>query len=88
MVLEEREIETCKKERTVWLLISMAGVMVFYGLMISGVIYNVRPMYGLYIIVLSYGITCISFIMYSLTRYISTREIVTILLRKIRDGDD
>lgn len=84
MVLEEREIATCKKERRVWLLASVVSGIVFMGLMIYGSIYNIRPRYGLYIVVLTYGIMFFSFIMYLLTQYISTKEILSILSGKIR----
>jgi uncharacterized membrane protein len=88
MPLEERKIDVRKKEMRIWLLISVVSAVVFVGLMINAVVHDIRFKYGFYIAVLTYVIMFISIVMYSFTQYISTREIVSILVGKIRGSGD
>lgn len=88
MPLEERNIDMCKKEMMIWLLISVVSAVVFVGVMTNAVVYDIRFKYGFYIAVLTYIIMFISIVMYSFTQYISTREIVSILVGKIRGSGD
>lgn len=90
MVLEERPVDTCKKERKLWFLISIVGSIVSIVLMTNAIVYDIRPRYGFCIIALTYVVTFTSFVMYALTQYISTKEIVSILVGKVRNflGND
>lgn len=83
MVLEEIPVDICKKERRIWFLISVIGSIVSIVLMTNAVVYDIRPRYGLYIVILAYVVTFVSFIMYALNQYISTKEIVSILVGKV-----
>jgi bacteriorhodopsin len=88
MVIEERAKDECKKERRIWLLISIISGTVFIGLMTAAVSYDTRFKYGFYVV----SLTCIamftSFVMYAFTRYVSTKEIVSILVRKVVGNGD
>ena len=88
MTLKEEKIDTCKKERMIWLLISVVSAIVFIGLMTSSVVYNMRSRYGFYIVALNLCIMYFSFIMNAFTQYISTKEIVSILVGKIVGNED
>jgi hypothetical protein len=88
MVLEEIPVDTCKKERRLWFLISVVGSIVFIVLMTNAIVYDMRPKYGFYITALVYVVTFVSFIMYAFTQYISTKEIVSILVGKVRKALD
>ena len=70
------------KEQKIWLLISTISGMIFMSIMIMAV-YDIRFKYGLYIMVLAFVIMFTSFIMYALTQYIPTREIISILAKKV-----
>lgn len=85
MPIEEREIDVCKKERKTWLLISIVSAVVFTVLMDAALVYDLRFKYGVLVVVLAYTVMFTSFVMYSFTQYISTKEIVSILARKIRE---
>ena len=90
MALEEIPVDKCKKERMIWFLISVVGSIVSIVLITFGAAYNMRPKYGIYMVMLTYVITFASFVMYAFTQYISTKEIVSILIGKIRNvlGND
>lgn len=88
MVLEEISVDVCKKERKIWFLISVIGSIVFVVLMTNAIVYDIRPMCGFYILVLTYVVTFGSFVMYALTQYASTNEIVSILIRKVLGDND
>ena len=84
MPIEEREIDVCKKERKTWLLICVISGIVFTVLMDAALVYDIRFKYGFFVVVLAYVVMFTSFVMYSFTRYISTKEIVSILIGKVR----
>lgn len=88
MPLEKREFDECKKERRIWLSVSIVSALVFIWLMITALKYDIRPIYGIYLVVLTYFIMFCSFVMYSFTEYISTREFVSILVKKTRGSID
>jgi uncharacterized membrane protein len=81
------EIDRYKKERHVWLLIGAVSAIVFTGLMSYAISYDLRFEYGFHIAVLTYIIMFVSFIMYAFTQYISTKEVVSILVEKIIGND-
>lgn len=74
------------KEQKIWLLISFISGAIFMSIMTMS-IYDIRFRYGLYIAISAYGIMFTSFIMYALTQYVSTREILSILVRKLCDNE-
>lgn len=88
MSLEKRKTDECKKEMKIWLSVSAVSAILFTGLMIAAAVYDVRFKYGLYMVVLTCIVMYFSFVMYSFNQYISTREIVSILVRKFRDSWD
>lgn len=83
MPLEEREIDECKKERRIWFLVSVISGIVFVGLMAAAISYDIRFRYGFFVVTLAFIVMFTSFLMYSFTQYISTKEILSILARKI-----
>lgn len=70
------------KEQKIWLLISTISGMIFMSIMIMAV-YDIRFKYGLYIAIAIFGIMYAGFMMFAMTQYISTREIVSILAKKV-----
>ena len=70
------------KEQKIWFLVSFVSGVIFMSIMTLA-IYDIRFEYGLYILFSTYGVMFISFMMYALTQYISTRDIMSILARKI-----
>lgn len=70
------------KEQKIWLLVSFISGILFMSIMTLA-LYDIRFRYGLYILVSAYFIMFTSFMMYAFTQYISTREIVSILAKKI-----
>jgi len=73
------------KEQKIWFLISTVSGITFISLLTMAAVYNIRFKYGLYAVLLMYGITFTGFIMYALTRYMSTKEITSILAKKISE---
>lgn len=73
------------KEQKVWFLISAISGITFISLLTMAVVYNIRFKYGLYAVLLMYGIMFTGFIMYALTQYMLTKEIASILAKKIRE---
>ncbi len=71
------------KEQKVWLLISAIFGIAFVGIMTMS-IYDIRFKYGLYVTITTFSIMYIGFIMFALTQWIPTREIVSILAKKLK----
>ena len=74
------------KEQKIWFLVSFVSGVIFMSIMTLA-IYDIRFEYGLYILFSTYGVMFTSFIMYALTQYISTRDIMSTLARKILGND-
>lgn len=72
------------KEQNIWLLVSTISVVIFMILM-EIAFYGIRFKYDVYIIMSISIIIFVSFIMYAFTQYVSTREMVSILVKKLRD---
>lgn len=72
------------KEEKIWFLIMTVCGIIFITLL-SLSLYNIRFKYGLLIVILFFIVTCIGLIMTALTRYIPTREIISILIKKVRE---
>jgi hypothetical protein len=84
MPLKEREIDECRRERKTWLLICVVSGIVFTVLMDVALVYDIRFKYGFFVVILAFIVMFASFVMYSFTQYISTKEIVSILIGKVR----
>lgn len=70
------------KERKIWFLISVISGMICYGMIVAAV-YDIRPKYGIYIVVSSFIVWYIGIIMFAMTRFMTTKEIISILSRGI-----
>lgn len=73
------------KEQRIWLRISIVNAIISMGMLIAAAVYDIRLKYGLYITILTYAIAFVSFLMYCLVQYMSTREIISILIKKIHE---
>lgn len=73
------------KEQKIWFLISTVSGITFISLLTMAAVYNIRFKYGLYAILLTFGITYTGFIMYAFTQYMSTKEIASVLSKKISE---
>jgi uncharacterized membrane protein len=71
------------KEQKIWLSIGIVGSVVVIGLMSIAMVSNIRHSYGFIVVLLAYCIAFVSFLMSALTEYISTRDIVSVLIRKV-----
>lgn len=72
------------KEQKVWLLISAISGITLVSIVTMAVVYNIRFNYGFYVVATIFGIMYVGFIMFALTQWIPTREIVSILTKKLR----
>ena len=73
------------KEQKIWFIAGVIGSIILYGILIMASVYNIRFKYGFHIMILTYFVAFWSLVMYALTKYFSTREIVSTLARKIRE---
>ncbi len=72
------------KEEKIWFLImTISGII--YITLLSLSLYNIRFKYGLLIMILFFAVAYIGLIMMALTRHIPSREIVSILIKKVRE---
>ncbi len=76
------------KEQKIWLLICAISFSISFGLIYFSAVHNIRPRYGFMIIALTYSVAFISLMMWVLTQYASTKEIISILTRKICGGSN
>ena len=72
------------KEQKIWLLVTIISGIIFMTIMTMS-IYDIRFKYGLYVVILAFGIAFTGLFMFSMTQYISTIEIISILSKKVRE---
>jgi len=75
--------EKANKESKIWLSISLISGIIYLGIMTTA-IYDNRFEHDLFIFISVYIIMFVSFLMYALTRHISTKEVISILIKKVR----
>lgn len=75
------------KEQKIWLSIGFISSVIVIGLMSIAMASDVRHRYSFIFVLVPYCIAFLSFLMYALTQYISTREIASIMIRKVFGGD-
>lgn len=77
-------------EEKVWFLFSFMSCIAFVTLLITA-LYGPKFKYEFYVVVLAFGMAYMGIIMFAMTRYLTTKEIVSILMEKIgikrRNGD-
>lgn len=74
------------KDQKIWLSVSIISGIIYMSI-ITISLYNISFMrfrFGIYIFISVYVIMFTSFLMYALTQYISTKEVVSILAKKVR----
>lgn len=71
------------KEQKIWLSASFISGIISVSMVTMAIGYDIRFRYGLYIAISAYVMTFISIIMYALVQYASTREVLSILVRKV-----
>ena len=75
------------KEQKIWLFISIVSGTIFVSTFVDALTLaksDIRLKYGFYILASAYTVTMVSFLMYAFTQYITTREIISILIKKVR----
>lgn len=84
ILVEKIKCSKMNKEQKIWFLTSAISGIIFMSILIM-TIYDIRFKYGLYVVILAFGISYAGLIMFSMTQWISTREIVSMLSKKVRE---